>query len=1298
MLRKLFLSGWYILVIALILLAIVISVMRGYPSIYQNYLPAIQENISSILGKPVQVDYIRIDWRGITPQITAKNLSIFEDEDSYDQLLNVDRAEIFVDVYRSIINNKFIFKELTFDGGNLEAVRTADEKIILNGIDISERLAARKKSNQSNKLKINLLNSSISIIDEVNKLDYFFDRVDVVLGFSEDRFKVSSKFILPKTLGDSLTLAADIHDVHKGFKNIKGKFYAKGDNINLELLHDFFPVLHVGVKRGVSDFQVWGNLNSLNQRRVVGGLTLHNLEYHDVVLPIANIASDQEVTTLDAKFRLTGDIQDWHLALNEVEIQSASQKWPGKQYEVSCVDCGENDFILAAAMDYINSDQLLSTMQHFPYIAEKLNQVLEKVEIHGELQKSQLLAELKNNQLIKYAYKSSLQQANLSILEQEFSVTSITGEVIGNHRNGSIELDSNDVGINFGKVLNQALVNHKVNGEVSWELLGSLGDNLFVSMSNMQIEFNEMKATAQGLVQIRDNKPFVDIQLEMPLATAETIKQYIPYKRMKPKLSKWLSESIVAGTLTDGKLLLYGNPKNFPFKGKPGKFEVSANIHDGILDYKPNWPVAENIVAELLIKNNYLEVNANQGVLLDSSVHKVHAYIDDLKLPVLTLNGNAMGPANNIFKYLQQSSLLPEDSKLIKHISANGNTILDLNLVLTLTKKLEKKRLVSGVVEFKDVELVVNALSLPFTNLNGKLRFDKKGAEANGLTASLYGAPVSASAIKSNNGRTLLSVSGDVDLDTYLSANYTKLNKYIKGIAPIIAEVDIPSFDKNNKDKSVVINVVSDLYGVTSLLPEPFQKTFDESKKIKVQTKHQKDADNSVYVNLENQAFMQAYISQNTSKFSRMELRMGDDQFDLPSNGMKISGRLQEINITDWKNILQSEEEKVIELNEIDVYVNKVNLGDLELDAVDFHATKGPSFWGGAINSSIAKGSFDYPVDPNSGSVATADFDYLRFKQKQKKTTAANSTNLDPRTLPALVVNAKQFEYLDAVFNDVNLKTKPSSNGMTIDSLQGKGRDLQVTANGVWEIDSTNLQNTKLAISLHSQNMQNSLNGLGFESAVSGGQGTVSANFTWPKAPYQFSLASVAGAAKLRFKEGTITSVDPGNAGRLIGLVNLSEITRRLSLDFTDFFSKGYTFEKIRGDLIFKNANLTTDNLKIKGPSADLLIQGRTGIKAKDYDQVITVMPSVSGGLPWIGLAVGGPLGAVGVIVGEKIAKSMGVDVNKVTEVKYSLKGSWDEPIIESFSQKIANEKSKSRVQGQPSPDSYPKASPEASP
>ena len=258
MIRKIIFGAWYLFVGALLLLALLISILRAYPSIYQNYLPEIQNNISSILGKPVRTDDLRIDWYGITPFITANNLSIYEDETEYDQLLNVDKATITLDLYKTLINKAVTFKELSFIGGNLEAVRTSDEKIILNGIDISERLAQRKKLAQEANFKINLLNSSISIVDEIKNLNYFFDRVDIIFGLSGETFKVLSKFTLPETLGDSLDISADIRDLDKGLVNIKGNLYAKGTNINLELLNDLFPKFQVGIKQGSSSFELWG--------------------------------------------------------------------------------------------------------------------------------------------------------------------------------------------------------------------------------------------------------------------------------------------------------------------------------------------------------------------------------------------------------------------------------------------------------------------------------------------------------------------------------------------------------------------------------------------------------------------------------------------------------------------------------------------------------------------------------------------------------------------------------------------------------------------------------------------------------------------------------------------------------------------------------------------------------------------------------------------------------------------------------------------------------------------------------
>ena len=85
---------------------------------------------------------------------------------------------------------------------------------------------------------------------------------------------------------------------------------------------------------------------------------------------------------------------------------------------------------------------------------------------------------------------------------------------------------------------------------------------------------------------------------------------------------------------------------------------------------------------------------------------------------------------------------------------------------------------------------------------------------------------------------------------------------------------------------------------------------------------------------------------------------------------------------------------------------------------------------------------------------------------------------------------------------------------------------------------------------------------------------------------------------------------------------------------------------------------------------------------------MVTVKAHVSGSLPLIGLAIAGPLGGLGTWVVEKAGKAVGMDLDKITETKYSMTGSWDDPRIEPIVQKVV--KATPYAQGQPSPQPLP--------
>ena len=83
--------------------------------------------------------------------------------------------------------------------------------------------------------------------------------------------------------------------------------------------------------------------------------------------------------------------------------------------------------------------------------------------------------------------------------------------------------------------------------------------------------------------------------------------------------------------------------------------------------------------------------------------------------------------------------------------------------------------------------------------------------------------------------------------------------------------------------------------------------------------------------------------------------------------------------------------------------------------------------------------------------------------------------------------------------------------------------------------------------------------------------------------------------------------------------------------------------------------------MKIKSPAADIVVTGRTGLRARDYDQQMSVSPHAGATLPIVGAIAAGPVGAAaGLVMQGILNKPLGKAIAK----RYSVTGSWDKPVI----------------------------------
>ncbi|MDQ3495645.1 MAG: hypothetical protein M3485_09065, partial [Pseudomonadota bacterium] len=211
---------------------------------------------------------------------------------------------------------------------------------------------------------------------------------------------------------------------------------------------------------------------------------------------------------------------------------------------------------------------------------------------------------------------------------------------------------------------------------------------------------------------------------------------------------------------------------------------------------------------------------------------------------------------------------------------------------------------------------------------------------------------------------------------------------------------------------------------------------------------------------------------------------------------------------------------------------------------------------------------------------------------------------------------------------------------------------------------------TRLQVNVDSDDFGALLAGFGFGGRIDGGHGAARFDAAWPGSPAQFRLEALQGTLALTMKNGRLVEIEPG-AGRVLGLLSLAELPRRLTLDFRDFFVKGFAFNRIGGQVHFAGGQARTRDLAIEGPAAEIRIRGSADLRAQTYDQTIEVLPRTGNLLTAVGAITAGPIGAaVGAVANAVLQKPLAEINAKV----YRVTGPWKDPQVEVSSRAQAQE------------------------
>ena len=267
---------------------------------------------------------------------------------------------------------------------------------------------------------------------------------------------------------------------------------------------------------------------------------------------------------------------------------------------------------------------------------------------------------------------------------------------------------------------------------------------------------------------------------------------------------------------------------------------------------------------------------------------------------------------------------------------------------------------------------------------------------------------------------------------------------------------------------------------------------------------------------------------------------------------------------------------------------------------------------------------------------------------------------MDPTVIPPLALNIKALEFDQLALGQASLRVVPEPDGVRIDSLQLKPAWMALKASGAWT-RRKDAASSHFLVEISSDDAGDMLEELGYSAEMKGGKTDVKIDAAWSGAPFDLAFANLQGELDLKIGAGRLVEVEPG-AGRLFGLLSLNSLQRRLTLDFSDLFRKGYTFDRIEGKFSLTEGNAYTDDLYIEGPSARVEITGRVGLEARDYDQLVTVVPNVSSTLPIAGAIAGGPAVGAALLLADKLLPRQMEKLTSFSHYRYSLTGSWENP------------------------------------
>ena len=791
-----------------------------------------------------------------------------------------------------------------------------------------------------------------------------------------------------------------------------------------------------------------------------------------------------------------------------------------------------------------------------------------------------------------------------------------------------------------------------------------------VGTSALRIRGKDFGAHARGGLWFQGDgsRPWIDIAADIDEAPVPAAKGFWIHDKMSKGAVEWLNGALVGGKVRDGHAIISGDLDDWPFIHDNGRFEATARIDGGQFKFQRDWPAMDHVDAKIAFIGNGFSIEG-QGALAGVRVEGFKAGIPDFSKAELSINAHGGSDAAQLLALLRQSPLQKKYGDTLTSLSASGPARATYDMLLPLHAQDASARKTSGTVELLGAKLADKRWNLAFEGVRGKAGFDGEGFAAEKLVVSQKGQPGVLS-LRAGSGVRDPQRVFEAELSASLTAvelldrapEMAWLKPYIEGRSQWTVGVTLPK--GGGTDAPSQLKLHSDLVGTTLRLPAPLDKPASQPLSTTVQTAMPMDG-GDIDVTF---GKLLALRARGDAKQTGVRVVLGSTAVNEapPASGLVATGRTSSLDAIEWIALAKSGSGggNKLPLRRIDVTADRLLLlgsafPDTRLQVAPTGSALAVKMEGQALSGALLVPDADGAMI--AGKLARL---YWRDASPGSATATAGSDAstdaFDPAAIPPLKLDIDDLRFGDASLGSAQLRTQQVATGMRVQQLALRSPGQKIDMQGDW-LGRGAAARTQLSADIDSQNLGDLLDDLGLKGRMGGGKGKVKFDASWSGGPADFALSKMEGNLHIAARDGQLLEVEPG-AGRVLGLLSLTQLPRRMMLDFRDFFSKGFAFNHIDGNVRFSAGVARSEDMVIDGPAAQIKISGNTDLRAQRFDQTIEVLPKSGNVLTVVGAVAAGPLGAaLGAAANAVLKKPLG----ELGAKTYRVTGPWKDPKVE---------------------------------